>query len=289
MPQPTTNIIPTSIHEQFMCALYDSDVTTVRHCLQDFPELIDQPVFAQHQSPFDFVTLTGRLEMARLFIQQMGVDVNETMGDQCPLMNAVTDRNPPMVHLLLQHHADVNVSDMDGRTPIFEAVSWNNPSVIRLLIQHGADMNHREHLLGLTPLLFAVVHKRVAAVQTLLECPEIDVNAPNTAGHTALHLNVQENPNGWRPEPKRLQIMQLLLQHPSLQIDFLAPNVTALESSVRNGYMDYVRLLLKHDANPFRYSDHFALQMACEERSIDMIYEIVRSFPWICIRSKCEE
>ncbi|GAX24910.1 hypothetical protein FisN_2Lh184 [Fistulifera solaris] len=257
MPQPSTDIIPSSIREQFTCALYDSNVLTVRRCLQDYPALLQQPVFAQHQSPFDFVTLTGRLEMARLFIIEMGVNVNERTS--CSLMNAVTDRNLAMVHLLLQHHAD------------------------------GADINHHEQLLGLTPLLFAVVHKSVAAVETLLQCPNIDVNAANAAGHTALHLNCQENPNGWRPEPKRMQILQLLLRHPSLKIDSTQDNVTALESSVRNGYREYVRLLLQHDANPFRCSDHFALQMACQERSIDMIYEIVRGFPWICIRPKCEE
>ncbi|GAX26396.1 hypothetical protein FisN_2Hh184 [Fistulifera solaris] len=279
MPQPY--IIPSSIREQFTCALYDSDVSTVRRCSKDYPELLHLPVFAQHQTPFDFVTLTGRLEMARLFLE---LGVNVQMG--CPLMNAVTDRNLPMVHLLLQHRADVNATDLDGRTPLFEAVSWNHPSLIRLLIQQGAEVNHREHLLGLTPLLFAVVHKRVAAVETLLQCPDLDVNAPNATGHTALHLNCQENPNGWRLEPKRLQILQLLLQHPSLKIDSTRDNVTALESSVRNGYREYVRLLLQHDANPFRCRDHFALQMACQERSIDMIYEIVRSFPWICIRPK---
>lgn len=60
---PPDERIPTKIIEQFTCALYDSQATSVRRCLEEYPQLAMHPVFYD-QYPFDFVTLTGRLEMA---------------------------------------------------------------------------------------------------------------------------------------------------------------------------------------------------------------------------------
>lgn len=109
--------------------------------------------------------------------------------------------------------------------------------------------------------MFAVVNKRVHAVRALLECPEIDVNAQNNAGLTALQLSCLDNPRGWRPEPKRLQVTQLLLDHAAIQVDhnIVGTSSTALELSVRHGYIDYVRLLLTRGANPFRLEGESAL------------------------------
>ena len=284
--------IPTTVVETFTCALYDSHAGAVRRCLEEYPQLVRQPVFYD-QYPFDFVTLTGRLEMADLLLE-FGANVNDTRGGrhlQSPMMNAVTDRNMQMVSLLLQHKAGVDAPDIDGRTPLFEAVSWNNPQLIRLLVlQHGANVNHHDWVLSFTPLMFAVANKRVHVVRALLECPAMDVNAQNIAGLTALHVSCLESPSGWRPELKRLEIMRLLLDHPSIQVDHTGTNTvsssssTALELSVKNGYIDYMRLLLTRGANAFRSTGESALQIACQQRAIHVIYEIVRMFPSICIR-----
>lgn len=278
--------IPIKVIEEFTCALYDSDAVAVRRYLEEYPQLAKHQVFYD-QYPFDFVTLTGRLEMAKLLLE-FGADVN-TRGRHLnsPMMNAVTDRNMGMVMLLLQHGAGVNAPDVDGRTPLFEAVSWNNPQLIRLLLDHGADINHHDTAIGLTPLMFAVINRRVKAVRTLLECPYIDTNAYNSVGFTALKLCCLDNPSGWRPEPKRLEVTKLLLDHESTQVDRIGiTSSTALELSVLNGYVDYVRLLLARGANPFRSKGpgDFALQIACQQRDVSIIYEILRSFPHICIR-----
>jgi ankyrin repeat protein len=43
--------------------------------------------------------------------------------------------------LVTEHHADVNVTNLEGATPLFIAAQLNRVAVVELLLQHGANPN----------------------------------------------------------------------------------------------------------------------------------------------------
>ncbi len=59
--------------------------------------------------------------------------------------------------ILINHGADVNVPDEDGRTALNWAVTMNHLRTVELLLQLGADVNVVDNL-GTTPLHWAVLH-----------------------------------------------------------------------------------------------------------------------------------
>jgi ankyrin repeat protein len=57
---------------------------------------------------------------------------------------------------LLDHRADINLTDQLGQTPLFLAVEANHANIVKYLIDHGAELN-RANAVGDTPLAKAMV------------------------------------------------------------------------------------------------------------------------------------
>lgn len=96
--------------------------------------------------------LDGELELAEALIRERGEDFNpnEGEGQYGSLLHAALFRKfvlddgrdrLPMVRLLLQNGADVNVKDFRGKTPL---QSCKVPEEAALLLDRGADVNHRD-------------------------------------------------------------------------------------------------------------------------------------------------
>ena len=74
-----------------------------------------------------------------------------------PLHAAAFYGQVDITRLLLQHKADDNAQDLDGKTPLHKASENGNVgqvNVARLLLEHGADVNARDNY-GNTPLHYA--------------------------------------------------------------------------------------------------------------------------------------
>jgi len=94
---------------------------------------------------------------------------------------------------LLANHAAVDAKDRWGRTPLFAAIYeeplvFNRIPIVTLLIESGADINLKDER-GNTPLHLAAFGE-TEVVKLLLE-QGADVNATNNAGETPLHKAVQ--------------------------------------------------------------------------------------------------
>ena len=46
-----------------------------------------------------------------------------------------------LAKLLLEHEADPNIPDLNGKTPLLVSVSQGSAKLVSLLIQHGANPN----------------------------------------------------------------------------------------------------------------------------------------------------
>lgn len=136
---------------------------------------------------------------------------------------------------------DINVQDDCGYTALIEIVSHKKSgpkeAIIKLLLQNpDIDINAQNNS-GNTALKKAVVIGDTQIVKLLLESRKIDINIKNNRGKNAL-IAALEHP--------RENIIQLLLQSPNLDINAQDDyGWTALMISSCNGYTKFVELLLQ--------------------------------------------
>ena len=95
---------------------------------------------ARRQNYFARAAAEGSLSRMRL-LHLAGVNVNSRSSCCTPLFLAAGEGRLDAVRYLLDHGADVNASEQQGRTAVTEAAFYRNAAVIRELALRGADIN----------------------------------------------------------------------------------------------------------------------------------------------------
>jgi ankyrin repeat protein len=148
-----------------------------------------------------------------------GLDPNKALNSfgETPLMRAVTEKNKPIVELLIKSGADVNMADESGYTPLMSASAVGDISLIEFLahegadpgkqsdngrdafteailseqisaiswwVSHGKDIGQRDSM-GTSPLMIAAKAGKYAASMWLLD-QGVDIHAQDERGKTAL-------------------------------------------------------------------------------------------------------
>ena len=102
------------------------------------------------------------------------------------LMYATVSGHIEAVRLLLKHDAKINAAGTNGWTALMIAAAKGHAEIVQLLLDHGAHVNARD-IYGWTPLMRAAFQKHPGAVNKLLEHKNVNVNAQDDNGATALH------------------------------------------------------------------------------------------------------
>jgi ankyrin repeat protein len=157
----------------------------------------------------------------------------------------------------------------------FSAIRNDNASALGGLLERGFDPNTRDPK-GLPGLTLAIQEQSPKVEKALLDRPDIDVNALNQAGESALMMaalkgnlpaaqrllgrGAKVNQPGWAalhyaaagPEPK---LVQLLLER-GAEVDAPSPNgTTPLMMAAQYGSETSVDLLLQRGADPDRRNE----------------------------------
>jgi len=115
--------------------------------------------------------LEGPLEAdCQKCIELVEKNVNAKEYSTALLALSIHSERVKAIRFLLDHGANVNVEDVDGRTPILFAANsdYQTLETVKLLIDHGADVNAKNHF-GQSPLYLAKLHGNTPIVSLLLK------------------------------------------------------------------------------------------------------------------------
>ncbi|MBF0351111.1 MAG: ankyrin repeat domain-containing protein [SAR324 cluster bacterium] len=129
-------------------------------------------------------------------------------GSMPPLMWASFHGKLPMIELLIQHGAQVNVTNPEGWTPLMLAVSQGHVNAVWTLLTHGAKIDAANNM-GYQPLMIAA-NKGHSDISRLLVAKGASVTAQTREGKTAMDLAIE---NGYGDIARHLQQTKMLLQH----------------------------------------------------------------------------
>ncbi len=128
----------------------------------------------------------GHTQIATVLLDA-GANVNATnLRGGTSLMYAVVSGNPETVRILLIRGANINQAGSNGWTALMIAAAKGRKEIAQILLDHGSEVNVRD-MYGWTPLMRAAYEKRPGVVGILLKHQQVDVNAVDDRGETALH------------------------------------------------------------------------------------------------------
>lgn len=132
------------------------------------------------------VEITGRLKR-----YESRRDIFESRLLWTPLHRAITKKNIELATVLLDRGARVNVVGKEGKTLLYEAIAQRDPSIITLLLSHGADPNLGSTLQAVFSI-FARREKGNLLSYILIELINngANTNIQNSQGESFLHKAV---------------------------------------------------------------------------------------------------
>ena len=165
-----------------------------------------------------------------------------------PLHRAVFRGDTGIIQGLLENHANVEARTIGGNTPLILAVIENKPAVVHELLSRTADPdavnnNPESPYFGLTPLHIAVQRGYEPIVRDLLAW-YVDVNVRDQIGSTPLHYAILAN------NPHMIEL--LLRAGADISIRNLAGS-TALELATSEPVRAIFRLLRPAEVRPARH------------------------------------
>ncbi|KAF4516889.1 hypothetical protein B566_EDAN011234 [Ephemera danica] len=115
----------------------------------------------------------------------------EARDGQGPLHMACTWGLEQVVQTLVEHGAEVNARDVEGRTPLHVAVANQHTRITSLLLCHPAlDLSLRDRA-GLTPFAAALTSRNNKAAQAILDRLPSAAEQYDNKGYNFLHTAVQ--------------------------------------------------------------------------------------------------
>ena len=171
--------------DRFAIAIESGDLDTIKGLVEGGAKADTLIEYGEHKiTPLMKACWDGELEIATYLIDS-GADVNAAdESGSTPMFEAVKRNRPEFVQLLIDRGAKVNVKDIRQFTPLTTAAAAGAEEISRILVKAGADLKAETY--GLTPLMFAVVSRKIPMVKLLVELGAPVDQVSSMSGQTAL-------------------------------------------------------------------------------------------------------
>ena len=215
------------------------------------------------------------------FTSDLNANVPASPG-QIALVGAALKQDWKAVLRMLDAGGLVETADDAGVTPLMAAAMQGNIDVLRLLLDRGARVDFTD-LSGLCALHYAITAGKLEAVQLLLPLIS-NLEAVSTAGNDVFTMAL---------ETGDMKIFQAVLERFPATLQWTANTRDALETALRGGMKEQVRLLLsKHPTPPTREGGTAPLiAYAIANDDADLFHTLLAcgSDPNIVIPKVCEK
>jgi ankyrin repeat protein len=172
-------------------------------------------------------------------ILDCGPKVNQatTSCGRSPLFNACYEGYTSIVTQLIEHGADIRLTNKYGLTPLHYACTGGYAEIVSLLVAQGADINKKSKR-GKSPFHYAIQGAFMDVIQLLI-AHGADVNEKNNDGDSPFAVAVR---NG------KIDIAKLLVKY-GADMNVNNDNCTSLYLAAELGWTDVVEQLLANSTD----------------------------------------
>ena len=182
----------TALHTASATGSYSLVLTLINFgaCIEAGAHIIDTPL---HRAASQ-----GNVSILKLLVD-LGGNINAADGrsGNTPLHVAASYSQIPSVAALLEKNADINALNKAQETPLMNALrssAENRLSMFRILVDHGADIN-TINAEGKTAMHIAAIHFDITVISALFEL-RADINCRDNNGNTPFHMSVKNLSSG---------------------------------------------------------------------------------------------
>ena len=220
------------------------------------------------KSALYFAVLASSEILTALVFEGANPNIRDNDG-WTPFDHAIRFKKLDALSILLQspHQIDYVPKFPEHKIPLHLACQESTEMVVHVLIRYGADVNRKHN--GMTPLMVACKSGHHVIAQRLLQEPNIDIDAIDSNGKSALHFAILTskivtalvtkgaNPNirdksGWTP-------LDYAIEH---------NNIDALSALLESPYqLDCVQKLPTHE---------IPIHLACEKSTTEVVDVLIQ-------------
>ena len=197
---------------------------------------VNAPSWKTQITPLIKAIKMNNKKLVELFLQK-GVDIHKTDGNgKTPLMWAAQKGHIDILEILLKKGAKVNVVDNEtGKTALLWACIDRKIASVKKLVEFGASVNIPDHN-GVTPLMWVLRSRYTGIGRFLLSVDNIDVDAQDKDGKTALM---------WAAQEGRVNFVEFLLEKGADVRKKDKKGWSAVDWAFHHGKLDIINMRLK--------------------------------------------
>ncbi|KAL6617761.1 ankyrin repeat-containing domain protein [Neocallimastix sp. 'constans'] len=218
--------------------------------------------------PLFFACFSNNVQIAKLLLDTNKIEINHKNNDgDTELSIACINDNPELIHLLMDHQADINTINQKGYSPIHVATINNKLETLKALHERGADFNS-DNSIGNQCFSLASINGYREIMDYLVSL-NVDYNHTNNSGDSALHQCCIL---------QKVDMVKYILNLDRVVID--VPNsygFTPFLIACKKNSLELVKIFLEHkDANTINFNvksngGDFPLFYATHYKNVELI------------------